>query len=131
MAQKIYNNDLQKRDNPFAEEDWCIHARRVETTTIANDIEYGFTKPMCLKGHKATEDKCIMHMEWCRGFQTRARADAGMEGRLVNIFKYGWVECCPRCFSRRIHKRKGFHLIAKYRCRKCHSTFREPRGREE
>jgi len=60
----------------------------------------------------------------------RERETAQMESRVLNILKYGWAECCPNCQSRRIHKRKGFHLIAKYRCRKCHSTFREPRGLE-
>ena len=27
---------------------------------------------------------------------------------------------CPRCHSMRIHKRKGFHFLARWRCRKCH-----------
>jgi ribosomal protein L37AE/L43A len=35
--------------------------------------------------------------------------------------------CCPSCGSSHFHKRKGFHLIAKYRCHKCKCTFFKPR----
>ena len=34
---------------------------------------------------------------------------------------------CPKCGSRRIHKRKGFHLIAKWRCRKHGHIFYSPK----
>lgn len=33
---------------------------------------------------------------------------------------------CPRCHSRRVHKRKGFHLIAKWKCNKCNKKFYSP-----
>lgn len=36
------------------------------------------------------------------------------------------VRVCPHCKTWRIHKRKGFHLFAKWRCRKCHRAFLDP-----
>lgn len=33
---------------------------------------------------------------------------------------------CPKCKSKRIHKRKGFHFWNKWRCRKCHKIFLFP-----
>jgi ribosomal protein L37AE/L43A len=37
---------------------------------------------------------------------------------------------CPRCHSMRIHKRKGFHFLARWRCRKCRKTFFNPKWKE-
>lgn len=34
---------------------------------------------------------------------------------------------CPFCKSSRIIKRFEFHLINKYRCKKCHKIFRKPK----
>lgn len=33
----------------------------------------------------------------------------------------------PKCHSMHIHKRKGFHLCARWRCRKCHKIFSSPK----
>jgi ribosomal protein L37AE/L43A len=37
---------------------------------------------------------------------------------------------CPRCHSMRIHKRKGFHFLARWRCRKCHKLFFNPKWKD-
>jgi len=34
-----------------------------------------------------------------------------------------WVRVCPHCKSARIHLRKEFHLLARWRCRRCRKTF--------
>ncbi len=36
------------------------------------------------------------------------------------------VAHCPWCTGMRIHKRHGFHILARWRCRKCHRTFGSP-----
>ena len=39
---------------------------------------------------------------------------------------YETIAQCPRCRSMRVHKRRGFRIFNRWRCRKCHAVFFSP-----